>query len=243
MHQEDVFLGRRHYDLPPRHHTKKRGNYPFLMKKGLQERLNNIFSRFCKSSFETTKGIDLFVWPAAVYVLLGRQDLAMSTLARERKYRGIETSSNMNVISMSTPYMLNLHPMTISSTIYDAIRLEGTKVEDTDSVDRSMTDDMEHIFNSSTQFRYGRDLRLNDDLQHAQLWHLAQRTTSLPLGRGAFTLETIYTLLTEAFTVPKLVLACRLPAQQNVIVNLDPNITNSEPRFSTIHAIFPLYPH
>ena len=31
----------------------------------------------------------------------------------------------------------------------------------------------------------------------AQLWHLAQRTTSLPLGRGAFTLATIYTLLTE----------------------------------------------
>ena len=31
----------------------------------------------------------------------------------------------------------------------------------------------------------------------AQLWQLTQRTTSLPLGRGAFTLATIYTLLTE----------------------------------------------
>lgn len=30
-----------------------------------------------------------------------------------------------------------------------------------------------------------------------QLWNLAQRTTSLPLGRGAFTLATIHTLLTE----------------------------------------------
>ncbi|KAF7812275.1 anaphase-promoting complex subunit 1 [Senna tora] len=40
----------------------------------------------------------------------------------------------------------------------------------------------------------------------AQLWHLTQRTTALPLGRGAFTLATIYTLLTE--------------------VNLDPNIRN-----------------
>ncbi|KAK7320591.1 hypothetical protein VNO77_30211 [Canavalia gladiata] len=189
-------------------------------------------------------------WPAAAYVLLGRQDLAMSTLARESKYRGIETPSNVNVISMSTPYMLNLHPVTISSTISDAIGLEGTKVEDTDSVDGSMTDGMEHIFNSSTQLRYGRDLRLNEvrrllcssrpvailtsvnhsasdqDLQQAQLWHLAQRTTSLPLGRGAFTLATIYTLLTEAFTVPKLVLAGRLPAQQNATVNLDPNIRN-----------------
>ncbi|XP_047149623.1 anaphase-promoting complex subunit 1 [Vigna umbellata] len=189
-------------------------------------------------------------WPAAAYVLLGRQDLAMSTLARECKYRGIETPSNVNLISMSTPYMLNLHPVTISSTISDAIGLEGAKFEDTDSVDGSMTDGMEHIFNSSTQLRYGRDLRLNEvrrllcssrpvaiqtsinhsasdqDLQQAQLWHLAQRTTSLPLGRGAFTLATIYTLLTEAFTVPKLVLAGRLPAQQNATVNLDPNIRN-----------------
>ncbi|ESW13748.1 hypothetical protein PHAVU_008G222900 [Phaseolus vulgaris] len=189
-------------------------------------------------------------WPAAAYVLLGRQDLAMSTLARECKYRGIETPTNVNVISMSTPYVLNLHPVTISSTISDAIGLEGAKFEDTDSVDGSMTDGMEHIFNSSTQLRYGRDLRLNEvrrllcssrpaaiqtsinhsvsdqDLQQAQLWHLAQRTTSLPLGRGAFTLATIYTLLTEAFTVPKLVLAGRLPAQQNATVNLDPNIRN-----------------
>lgn len=63
---------------------------------------------------------------------------------------------------MSTPYMLNLHPVTISSTISDAIGLEGAKFEDTDSVDGSMTDGMEHIFNSSTQLRYGRDLRLNE---------------------------------------------------------------------------------
>jgi hypothetical protein len=31
----------------------------------------------------------------------------------------------------------------------------------------------------------------------AQLWNLAQRTTALPFGRGAFTVATIYTLLTE----------------------------------------------
>ncbi|KAI4306844.1 hypothetical protein L6164_030088 [Bauhinia variegata] len=188
-------------------------------------------------------------WPAAAYVLLGRQDLAMSSLARECKYKEIETPTNVNVISMSTPYMLNLHPVTISS-ISDASGLEGTKFEDTDSVDGLMADGMEHIFNSSTQLRYGHDLRLNEvrrllcssrpvaiqtsvnhsasdqDLQQAQLWHLAQRTTALPLGRGAFTLASIYTLLTEAFTVPKLVLAGRLPAQQNATVNLDPNIRN-----------------
>ncbi|KAJ7959635.1 anaphase-promoting complex subunit 1 [Quillaja saponaria] len=189
-------------------------------------------------------------WSAAAYVLLGRQDLALSCLTHECKYMEIETLTNVNVISMSTPYMLNLHPVTISSTISDAIGLESTKFEDTDSVDGCMIDGMEHIFNSSTQLQYGRDLRLNEvrrllcssrpvaiqtsvnhsasdqDLQQAQLWHLAQRTTALPLGRGAFTLATIYTLLTEAFTVPKLVLAGRLPSQQNATVNLDPNIRN-----------------
>lgn len=34
-------------------------------------------------------------------------------------------------------------------------------------------------------------------LVKAQLWQLAQRTTALPFGRGAFTLATIFTLLTE----------------------------------------------
>ncbi|KAF7806554.1 myosin-6-like isoform X2 [Senna tora] len=76
-------------------------------------------------------------WPSAAYVLLGRQDLAMSSLTRECKYREIERPTNVNVISMSTPYMLNLHPVTISSTISDAIGLEGTKFEDTDSIGKA----------------------------------------------------------------------------------------------------------
>ncbi|KAF3433403.1 hypothetical protein FNV43_RR24505 [Rhamnella rubrinervis] len=189
-------------------------------------------------------------WPAAAYVLLGRGDLALSCLARSCKPKEFKTQTNVNLISMSTPYMLHLHPVTISSTVSDTIGLDGTKFEDTDSVDGSMIDGMEHIFSSSTQLRYGCDLRLNEvrrllcsarpvaiqmcvnpsasdqDLQQAQLWQLAQRTTSLPLGHGAFTLATIFTLLTEAFVVPKLVLAGRLPAQQNATVNLDPNVRN-----------------
>ncbi|KAM6598818.1 anaphase-promoting complex subunit 1 [Cannabis sativa] len=189
-------------------------------------------------------------WPAAAYVLLGREDLALSCLARSCKFKEFETQTNVNLISISTPYMLHLHPVTIPSTVSDSIRLDGAKFEDTDSIDGSMTDGMEHIFNSSTQLRYGRDLRLNEvrrllcsarpvaiqtsvnpsasdqDLQQARLWHVAQRTTSLPLGRGAFTLGTIYTLLTEVFAVPKLVLAGRLPAQQNATVNLDPTVRN-----------------
>ncbi|KAM1253481.1 hypothetical protein ACFX2J_041359 [Malus domestica] len=189
-------------------------------------------------------------WPAAAYVLLGREDLALSCLERSCKSKEIETQTNVNLISMSAPYMLHLHPVTIPSAVSDTTGLENTKFEDADSVDGSMIDGMEHIFNTSTQLRYGRDLRLNEvrrllcsarpvaiqtsvnpsasdqDLQQAQLWHLAQRTTALPFGRGAFTLATIYTLLTEAFAVPKLVLAGRLPAQQNATVNLDPNVKN-----------------
>ncbi|KAB2011077.1 hypothetical protein ES319_D10G290500v1 [Gossypium barbadense] len=138
----------------------------------------------------------------------------------------------MNLVSMSTPYMLHLHPVTIPSTISDNVGLESTKFEDTDSIDGTMTDGMENIFSSCTQLRYVRDLRLNEvrrllcsarpvaiqtsanpsasdrDLQQAQLWQLAQRPTARPLGRGAFTLATIYTLFSE--------------------VNLDPSIRNSQ---------------
>ncbi|XP_059654080.1 anaphase-promoting complex subunit 1 isoform X2 [Cornus florida] len=189
-------------------------------------------------------------WPAAAYILLGREDLSLSCLGHSNKSKELEPQTDVNLISMSTPYMLHLHPVTIPSSISDTIGSENTKFEDTDSVDGSTTDGMEHIFNSSTQLLYGRDLRLNEvrrllcsarpvavqtsvnptasdqDLQQAQLWQLAQRTTSLPLGRGAFTLATTCTLLTEALPVPKLVLAGRLPAQQNATVNLDPNIRN-----------------
>ncbi|XP_038722804.1 anaphase-promoting complex subunit 1 [Tripterygium wilfordii] len=189
-------------------------------------------------------------WPSAAYVLLGREDLALSCSALLCKSKELGNQAIVNLISMSAPYMLHLHPVVIPSTVLDTIGLESTKIEDTDTVDGSATDGMDHIFNSSTQLHYGRDLRLNEvrrllcsarpvaiqtpvnpsasdqDLQQAQLWHFAQRTTALPLGRGAFTLATIYTLLTEAFTVPKLVLAGRLPAQQNATVNLDPNIRN-----------------
>ncbi|RRT35944.1 hypothetical protein BHE74_00051043, partial [Ensete ventricosum] len=56
-------------------------------------------------------------------------------------------------------------------------------------------------------------------LQH-QLWNLAQRTTALPFGRGAFTLASTYAVLTEALHVPKLVLAGRLPAQQNATIKI-----------------------
>ncbi|GMH15411.1 hypothetical protein Nepgr_017252 [Nepenthes gracilis] len=189
-------------------------------------------------------------WPAAAYVLLGREDLALSCMAHLGKSEELETKTNVHLISMSTPYMLHLHPVSIPSTVSETIGLENSNLEDTDSADGSMADGMEHIFNSSTQLRYGRDLRLNEvrrllssaipvpiqlsvntsasdqELQQAQLWQIAQRTTALPFGRGAFTLATTCTLLTEPLPIPKLVLAGRLTAQQNATVNLDPNMRN-----------------
>ncbi|KAF3681968.1 hypothetical protein FXO37_02592 [Capsicum annuum] len=82
----------------------------------------------------------------------------------------------------------------------------------------------------------------DQDLQQAQLWQLSQRTTTLPFGRGAFTLATTCTLLTEALTVPKLILAGWLPSQQNAMVNLDPNVRNvqelkSWPEFHNVVAV------
>ncbi|PHT74518.1 hypothetical protein T459_21795 [Capsicum annuum] len=63
---------------------------------------------------------------------------------------------------MSTPYMLNLHPVTILSSISDTIQSGDNKLEDVDSVAGYVADGMEHIFNSGIQLRYGRDLRLNE---------------------------------------------------------------------------------
>ncbi|KZV34947.1 anaphase-promoting complex subunit 1 [Dorcoceras hygrometricum] len=186
-------------------------------------------------------------WSIAAYVLLGREDLALLHLTETKSVK--LDDKKLNLISASTPYMLHLHPVTIPSAL-DTLELDSAKVEDVDALEGTVKDGMAHIFNSSTQLRYGRDLRLNEvrrllcsarpvaiqtpanptasdqDLQQTQLWHLAQRTTALPFGRGAFTLGTICTILTEALTVPKLVLAGRLPAQQNATVNLDPNLRN-----------------
>ncbi|CAN6805344.1 unnamed protein product [Brassica oleracea] len=199
-------------------------------------------------------------WPAIAYVLLGREDMALSVFRNLSSSKEFEMQSDTSLISMSIPYMLHLHPVIVPSSLSESTGMENTKIEDTSSVDGSVIDGMEHIFNSYTQLRYGRDLRLNEvrrllcsarpvviqtsanptisdqEQQQDQLWRIAQRTAVLPLGRGAFTLSTIHTLLTEAiffflaksiaFTVPKLVLAGRLPAQQNAIVNLDPNVRN-----------------
>lgn len=48
------------------------------------------------------------------------------------------------------------------SSISDTIGLDGFNIEDADSLDGSMADGMEHMFNASTQLRFGRDLRLNE---------------------------------------------------------------------------------
>ncbi|XP_062231175.1 anaphase-promoting complex subunit 1 isoform X2 [Phragmites australis] len=182
-------------------------------------------------------------WPAPAYVLVGREDLAMTKMGSARKENAFW--NNNNLTSMSVPYMLHLQPVTIPTTASDIPTSEVLNSEDSDSVYRSLEDGMEHIFTSTTQLRFGHDLRLNEvrrllcsarpvaiqtptnpsvsdqDLHQQQLWNFAQRTTALPFGRGAFTLATTYTLLTEALVFPKLVLAGRLPAQQNATVNLD----------------------
>ncbi|XP_042399420.1 anaphase-promoting complex subunit 1 [Zingiber officinale] len=187
-------------------------------------------------------------WPASAYVLVGREDLALASLRSLSKET--ESQSTTNLVSISVPYMLHLQPVSLPSSLAEINGLDSMKLEDLDSAHKSFEDGMEHIFNSSTQMRFGHDLRLNEvrrllcssrpvametstnlsasdqDLQQHQLWNLAQRTTALPFGRGAFTLATTYALLTEALCVPKLILAGRLPAQQNATVNLDPSSRN-----------------
>lgn len=100
-------------------------------------------------------------WPAAAYVLLGREDLALLHLRDTTKYPELDCTRS-NMVFVSTPYMLPLHPMTIPSSVSDTLEMDNSKLEDIDNFEGPVTDGMEHIFNSSTQLRYGRDLRLNE---------------------------------------------------------------------------------
>jgi anaphase-promoting complex subunit 1 len=99
-------------------------------------------------------------WPAPAYVLVGREDLATAKMGSLRKENGF--SNNDSSTSISVPYMLHLQPVTVPTTASDAPTSEVLNSEDTDAVYRSVEDGMEHIFTSTTQLRYGRDLRLNE---------------------------------------------------------------------------------
>lgn len=180
-------------------------------------------------------------WPESAFVLVGREDLA--SMCNEKQ-------THVNVTCIAAPYMLHLRPVPVISSESDSY--ENINTESISSVDL-VSDGMEHMFNGTIQLRFGRDLRLNEvrrllcssrpvavrmanppdvsdpDIvaqQQAQLWQLAQRTTSLAFGRGAFTLATMRTLLTEVLTIPKLVLAGRLPSQHDATVNLDSSTGN-----------------
>ncbi|KAF5193734.1 Anaphase-promoting complex subunit [Thalictrum thalictroides] len=158
-------------------------------------------------------------WPAGAYVLIGREDLALSCFERSSKSKELEVHNTTGLISISSPYMQHLHPMMIPSSISDTIGTEGVKIEDTDALDGSMVDGMEHIFNSSTQLRYGRDLRLNEVRRLlCSARPVSVQTSSNPSASDQE--------LQQAIMVPKLVVVGCLPAQQNATVNLDPNIRN-----------------
>ena len=83
-------------------------------------------------------------------------------MAHLKKSEQLEIQTNRHLISMSVPYMLPLQPVTIPSTVSDTIVMDNSKVDNVDLSDDSSIDGMEHLFNSSTQLRYGRDLRLNE---------------------------------------------------------------------------------
>ncbi|KAI5082089.1 hypothetical protein GOP47_0001832 [Adiantum capillus-veneris] len=180
-------------------------------------------------------------WPESAFVLVGREDLAL--MCTEKHVQSRSTC-------LAAPYMLHLQP--VPSTACESLPHENTSSETFSPVDKA-NDGMEHMFSGVIQLRFGRDLRLNEvrrllcssrpvavrmanppdvsdpDMvaqQQAQLWQLAQRTTSLAFGRGAFTLATMQTLLTEVLSIPKLILAGRLPSQHDAMVNLDSNTGN-----------------
>ncbi|KAK1373951.1 hypothetical protein POM88_030144 [Heracleum sosnowskyi] len=62
-----------------------------------------------------------------------------------RKSKELGSYANMNLISMSTPYMLHLHPVTIPSSISDTAESKNTKLDNIDIVDGSVDDGIKHI--------------------------------------------------------------------------------------------------
>ncbi|RRT35945.1 hypothetical protein B296_00050212 [Ensete ventricosum] len=99
-------------------------------------------------------------WPAAAYVLVGREDLAMACLGSLSKEH--ENQGSLNLVAISVPYMLHLQPVAVPSSLTEITGADSMKLEDSDALHRSLEDGMEHIYNSSTQLRFGRDLRLNE---------------------------------------------------------------------------------
>lgn len=64
-----------------------------------------------------------------------------------------------NIVSTSVPYTLHLQPVTVPSSLSDNARLDCVKPEEEELY---FDDGMDNVFNSSTQLRYGSDLRLNE---------------------------------------------------------------------------------
>jgi anaphase-promoting complex subunit 1 len=160
----------------------------------------------------------------------------------------VSPNTHVDDVWMAAPYMLHLRPVPILAISSDGSEPRDLVVQAAGGIESQMIDGMEHVFTTSAPLRFGRDLRLNEvrrllgsskpvavrtanspdvsdpDIvaqQQAQLWQLAQRTTAIPFGRGAFTLATSRPMLTEALPIPKLVLAGRLPSQHDATVNLD----------------------
>lgn len=98
-------------------------------------------------------------WPAAAYMLVGREDLALISLGSSIKCKKNESTSENNLIAFSSPYLLNVRSVTIPSSSLDK---DSNKIDDVDMIDGSAPDGMEHIFNSNMQMRFGRDLRLHE---------------------------------------------------------------------------------
>ena len=101
-------------------------------------------------------------WPSAAYVLIGREDLAVGRLGVSRRHNGLESRTHLNLISICTPYTLPLRPVTVPSSVCNAMQSDCVKTEETGSLNDPFEDGMEHMINSSTRLRYGCDLRLNE---------------------------------------------------------------------------------
>lgn len=109
-------------------------------------------------------------WPVNAYVLVGREDLAATRLARRASMHQNPGSASHPLTSgspeeddvlMAAPYMLHLQPVTLERSTNDAQEANHLEAQVSAAIDSQLNDGMEHVFTASG-LRFGSDLRLNE---------------------------------------------------------------------------------
>lgn len=165
-------------------------------------------------------------WSPQAYILIGREDLAASSLhLNSHSHLGGDTEREKYSKNIPSPSVFALQTLVLNAAKDD---IDGLKVMEDGSKLRFGADrrvrEVCHLLCSSiaTPLHIIRRPELTDHAEVAEqqrvLTQLAQRVMSLPIGRGMLTIGSIRATFAEALPIPQLVLSGRL--KNDAIVSL-----------------------